>query len=140
MISKKLNRFCGGLNYIKHFLILTSAITGCISISIFASLVCILIGTTSSAILVKVCVITAIIKSNKPIIKKKKKNYDKIVLLAKTKLNRIELLISRTLIDSNISHDDFVLINNVLKVYDDIKEELRKLKSFKNTYKQCYRT
>ena len=49
------------------------------------------------------------------VIKKKKKKHDKIVFLAKSKLNNIEVLISKTLIDWNISHDQSVLINNVLK-------------------------
>ena len=44
--------------------------------------------------------------------KKKKKKHGKIVMLAKSKLNSIEVLISQTLIDSNISHHKFVLINN----------------------------
>ena len=37
-----------------------------------------------------------------------KKKHDKIVLLAKSKLNSFEALISKALIDSNISHDEFV--------------------------------
>ena len=37
------------------------------------------------------------------------------MLLAKFKLNSIEVLISKTLIDSIISHDEFVLINNIFK-------------------------
>ena len=45
----------------------------------------------------------------------KKKKHDKIVLLTKSKLNRIEVLISKTLIDSVIIADEFVLINNVLE-------------------------
>ena len=45
--------------------------------------------------------------------KKNKKNYDKIVSLVKSKLNITEVLIIEALIDSNISHDKFVLINNV---------------------------
>ena len=40
----------------------------------------------------------------------------------KPKLNGIEVLISKGLIDSYISHDEFVLINNVLKQYNDMKE------------------
>ena len=36
-------------------------------------------------------------------------------MLAKSKLNRIEVLISKTLIDSNISHDKFALMINVFK-------------------------
>ena len=43
----------------EHFLILTTAITGCVSISAFASLVGVLIGITTSAIGLKICVITA---------------------------------------------------------------------------------
>ena len=70
----------------------------------------------------KICVITAGIKKYKSIIKKKRKKDDKIVLLARPKLNSIEVLISTVLIDSNISHDEFVLIKNVLKCYD-MKEE-----------------
>ena len=37
----------------------------------------------------------------------------------------IEALISKALIDSNISHDDFVLINNVLNEFYDIIEEIK---------------
>ena len=40
-----------------------------------------------------------------------------MLLLAKSQLNRTEVLISKTLIDSNISHDKFVLINNVPKEF-----------------------
>ena len=50
-------------------------------------------------------------------------------MLAKSKLNSIEVLISKALNDSNVSHDEFVLINNVLKEYDDTKEEIKKLKA-----------
>ena len=66
----------------------------------------------------KVRIITSGIKKHKSIIKKKKNKNDKIILLAKSKLNNIEVLISKDLIHSNISHDEFVLINNVLKEYD----------------------
>ena len=111
------------LIYIKHFLILDSAITGCISISAFASLLGISVGITSFAIGLKIYAITAGIKY-KSIIKKKKKRNDKIVLLAKAKLNTIEVLI-----DSNISYDEFALINNMLKEYDDMKEEIKNLKT-----------
>ena len=45
-------------------------------------------------------------------------------MLAKSKLNNIEILISKALIDSNISHDEFILINNALKEFYDLKEEI----------------
>ena len=48
-----------------------------------------------------------------------------MILLTKTKLNRIEVLISKALIDLNISHDELVLINNVRKEFYDMKEEIK---------------
>ena len=44
------------------------------------------------------------------------------MLLAKSKLSNIEVLISKAL---NISQDKFVLINNVLKEFYDVKEEIK---------------
>ena len=114
LMSRKHKKICTTLNYIEHFLILASTITGCISISAFASLIHIPIGIASSAIGLKICAMAAGIKKYKSVIKKKKK-HDKIVLLAKSKLNSIEVLISKALIDSVISHDEFVIINIVQK-------------------------
>ena len=61
-MSKKRKNVCTTLNYIEHFLILGSAITGRVSISAFSSLVGIPIGITSSAIRLRTCAITAVIK------------------------------------------------------------------------------
>ena len=65
---------CTLLNYIEHFLILGSTVTGCVSISVFASLVGIPIGIASSAIGLKIFVITAAIKKYKLIIRKRKRS------------------------------------------------------------------
>ena len=70
------------------------------------------IGTTSSTIAVKICVITAGNKKCKSITLKKEKKHDKIVLLAKSNLISIEILVSKVLINSVINHDEFILINN----------------------------
>ena len=91
----------------------------------FASLLGISIGITCAAIGLKICATTKGIEKYKSIIKKKKNKHDKIVLLAKSKLNSIKVLISKVLIDSEVSHDDCVLINNVLlKEYDKFTEDL----------------
>ena len=115
LMSKKHEKVCKTPNYIEHFYVLASTITGCVSISAFASSVGIPIGITSSAFGLNICAITAGIRNYKSIIKKKKKKHDKIVLLAKSKLNSIEVLISKALINSVISHDEFVLMNYILK-------------------------
>ena len=61
-MSKKQKKVCITLNYIGHFLISGSTITRCISNSVFASLVGIPVGITSSAIESKICAITEAIK------------------------------------------------------------------------------
>ena len=72
----------------------------------------------------KGCAIIAGIKNYKPIIKKKKK-HDKIVLPGKTKINTIEIIISKGLIDSYIGLDGVVLVSKVLREYNEMKEEIR---------------
>ena len=72
-MSKNHKKACTTLNYITHFLTLSSTITGCISISAFVSLIGIAIGIASYAIGLIICAITAGIKKYKLIIKKKKK-------------------------------------------------------------------
>ena len=101
LMSKKHKKVCTTLNYIEHFLVLASAITGCISISAFASLIGIPIGVRSSAIGLKLCAITA--------------------------LSSIEVLIPKALINSVISHDEIVLINNVLKEFNKMEKEIKHL-------------
>ena len=126
-MSRKQKKICTTLNYVELFLILASTVTGCVSISAFASLLGIPIGITNSVKVLETCGIVAGIEKYQSIITKKKKKHDKIELLARSKLNSIEVLIS--LIDSNTSHDEFVLINNVAKEYVNIKEEIKYLKT-----------
>ena len=56
---------------------------------------------------------------------KTKKKHEKIVLLWKSKQGTIEVLICDVLINSYISHKEFVLVNNVLREYNEIKEEIK---------------
>ena len=104
----------------------------------FHYLVGIPMGISSFSIGLRMFAITAKIKKFMPIIKKRD---DKIVLVAKPKLNSIEVLISKALINSNIIHDEKVLINNMLKEFYDMKEEIKNSNNkykFKLCIKQCY--
>ena len=114
---------CRVLNYTDYLLTETSLITGYVYISAFVSLVGIPIGITSSATESKIYAITAVIRKHQSIIKKK---HNKIILLTKSTLNSIEVLISKALINSNISHDGFVLINNVLKEFYGMKKKKKR--------------
>ena len=129
LMSKKHEKTFITLNYVEDFLTLASKVTGCVSISAFALLVEIPIGITSSEATIKTCVITAEIKKYMSIIKKRSK-CDKIVLLGRVKLNAVEVLISKALINSYITHDKFVSVNIVLREYNETKKEVKNPKMF----------
>ena len=119
LTSEKYKKTCKYLNYTENLLILVSTVTGCVSIFAFPSLVHVPVSITSSVIGLKICAITVGIKKYKSIIKKKK--HAKIVLLGKDKLNTIEVLILKAFINTYISHDEFVSVNNVLREYYEMK-------------------
>ena len=98
LMSEKHNKVYGVLNYIECLLILIFTVTRCIYISSFASLVGFPIGIKNSAIALKICVKTSGIKKCEWITEKKEKK--------------------------SISHNEFVLIYNVPKDFDDINEEI----------------
>ena len=65
------------------------------------------------------------LKSISELARNKKKKHDKIVLVARAKLNTIEVLISKALIDSYISHHEFVSVTNAFREYNETKEEIK---------------
>ena len=99
MISEKHEKVSRPLKYFEYFLVFISAVSACVSISTFASIVAVPVGIASSAIGTKIC-ITGGIKKYQSTINKKRKKHNKIVLLAKTKFNTTEDLISKALINS----------------------------------------
>ena len=74
-MSKKYKKTGKHLNYVEYLIILASTVTGCVSISAFASLVA--VGIASSAIGIKICAIIAGIKKCNSILKNNKKKHDK---------------------------------------------------------------
>ena len=95
LMNRKHKKVCTTLSYIEHILILAFTITGYVSVSAFASLLGTPVGITTSAIGLKICAMAAGIKKYKSISKKRKKEHGKIVLLAKSKLNNIEVIFLR---------------------------------------------
>ena len=94
-MNEKHKKVCRALGYFENFPAFVSAVSGCVPISTFATLAGVSVGLASSAVGLKTCAITAVIKNYKSIIKKNKKKHHKIVLLAKTTLNIIEVLVSK---------------------------------------------
>ena len=65
-------------------------------------------------------------KSLLKLTKKRKKKHNKIIVLAKNKLNTIDTLSSSALSDSEISHEEFTNIINEENIYE-IKENIKSM-------------
>ena len=70
---------------------------------------------------------TGIGKSLLTLTKKRKKKHNKIIVLAKNKLNMIDTFLSSALNDSEISHEEFTNIINEANIYENIKENIKEL-------------
>ena len=72
---------------------------------------------------------TGIIKKLLEKTRNKKKKHNKILMLAKSKLNSIETLMSQALIDLDISHEEFKAIVNEEEKYEQMEDSIRNAKS-----------
>ena len=90
------------------------------SIVSHATIVGIPVGIAESFLTVLFTVTTGIVKQLLNITRKKKKKHNKILALAKNKLNIIETLLSQALIDFDISHEEFVKVINQKIKYERI--------------------
>ena len=123
--SKKLSKYVTAFDYIDKILIVLSATTGGVSICSFTSVVGAPVGIASASFTLIFSLTTGIIKKLLSITRNKKKNHDKILTLAKSKLNSIETLLSQELTDMEISHEEFMAIFKEKDKYEKIKENVR---------------
>ena len=122
--SKKLNRYVTIFDYIDKILIILSATTSAISIISFTSVIRASVGIESASFTLIFSLSTEIIKKLLNITRKKKKKHDKIFMLAESKFNSIETLISQALNDLDISHEEFKMILNEKDKYEKMKYSL----------------
>ena len=123
--SKKVSKYITAFDYIDKILIVLSATTGEVSIMSFASIVGAPVGIASASFTLIVSLTIGIVKKLLNITRNKKKKYDKIIILAKSKLSSIETLIFQTLIDMEISHEEFTKILKKNDKYEKMKDNLR---------------
>ena len=122
--SKKLNKYITAFDYIDKILIVLRATSSGVSIISFASIVGAPVGIASARLTLIFSLTTGIVKKNTEYDKKQKEKHDKILMLAKSKLNSIETLISQALIDLDISHEEFVRSLKKKDKYEKMKENL----------------
>ena len=106
--SKKLSKYVAVFDYIDQALIVLSTTSGGVSIISFKTIDGAPVGIAGASLTLSVSLSTDIFRKLLNITRKKK--HDKIPMLAKSKLNSIETLISQELIDMDISHEEFVTI------------------------------
>ena len=123
--SKKLSKYVAVFDYIDQALIVLSATSGGVSIISFTSIVGAPVGIASASLTLFFSLTTGIVKKLLNITRNKKKKQDKILMLAKSKLNSIETLVSQALIDMEISHEEFITILREKNNYEKMKENLR---------------
>ena len=131
-MSKIPSKCIAAFDYIDKTLIVLSATSGGISIISFTSVIGIPAGLASASFTLIFSLTTGIIKKllkEARRRKRKKKKHNKIVMLAKSKLNSIETLMSQTLIDLDISHEEFRTTVNEKEKYEQMKESIRNTKS-----------
>ena len=124
--SKKLSKYVAVFDYIDQALIVLSATSGRVSIISFTSIVGAPVGIASASLNLFFSLTTGIVKKLLNITRNKKKKHDKILMLAKSKLNSIETLISQALIDMEISHEEFITILKEKDKYEKMKDNLRR--------------
>ena len=83
---------------------------------IFASVIRAPVGIVSASFSLAFSLFTGIVKNLLKTTRNKKKKHNKIIILARSKLGSIESKISEALINSEISHVDFMTTINEEKV------------------------
>ena len=125
IIFIKLSYYVTAFDYIDKILIVLRATSSGVSTISFTSVAGAPVGIASASPTLIFSITTGIVKKLLNITRNKKKKHDKILMLAKSKLNSIETLVSQALIDMEISHEEFNAIIREKQKYERMKENVR---------------
>ena len=135
LMSKRLSKYTASFDYFDKLLIVLSVTNESISTASFATVIGAPAGISSASFSLAFSILTGIVTNFLKTTTNKKKKHNKIVMLARSKLNSIESIISEDLTNSEISHEDFMtIINEEKKIwrikrkhYNDEESKLKKL-------------
>ena len=125
---KKLIKYVTAFDYIDKILIILKATSSGVCIISSASVDGAPVGIASASFTLIFSLKTEIITKLQSIARNKKKKHDKILMLAKGKLDSIETLISKALIDMEISDEEFNAIISKKQKYERMKENVRNIR------------
>ena len=123
-MSKRLSKYIASFDYFDKSLIFLSVTTGTISIASLATFTGAPAGIVNASFSFTFSIFTGIVKKLLKTTRNKKKKHNKIVMLARSKLNSIESKISEALINNKISHESFITIINEEKNTENEKKAL----------------
>ena len=123
--SKKLSKYVTIFDYIDKILIVLSAKSSGVSIISFTSIIGVPAGIASASFALIFSITAGIIRKLLSTTINKKKKHDHILMLAKSKYNSIEALISQALNDIDISHEEFITILKEKDRYERMKEDIK---------------
>ena len=129
LISKNISKYIASLDYFDKSLNVLSILSGSISIASFASVIGAPAGIIGASCGFTLSITSGFVKKFLKATRNRKKKHNKIVLLARSKLNSIESKTSKALTDNEISHEDFETIINEEKIYRELKESIRIMNS-----------
>ena len=127
-IIKKLNKYIVSFDYLDKIFITLSASFSTLRIASYATVIGLPVGVAGSSLSLIFTVSTGINKSLLKVTKKRKKKHNKIIALAKSKLNMIDTLLYSALNDSKISHEEFSNIITEKNTYENVKENIKDIK------------
>ena len=122
---KKLNKYVVSFDYLDKIFTTLSASFGTLSMASYTAVVGIPVGIAGSSLTLIFTISMGINKSLLRVTKKRKKKHNKILALAKSKLNMIDTLLSSELNDSKINHEEFTNIIIEKNIYENIKENIK---------------
>ena len=128
-MSERLSKYIASSEYFDKSLIVLSVTTGSIFIASFSAVTGAPVGIVSASFGLAFSIFTGILKKIWKTTRNKKKKYNKILMLARSKLNSIQSKISEALINNEISQEVFMTIINEEKKYPDLKESIRMMNS-----------
>ena len=135
-IIKKISKYIVAFDYADKVFITLSASFGTLSIASYATVVGIPAGIAGASLTLIFTVTTGVVKTLLNNTRKKKKKYNKIIALARSKVNIIENLISQALIDFEITHEEFSKIIYEKNNYEQIVENIKSVKNVDDLNKE----
>ena len=135
-IVKKISKYIVTFDYADKLFITLSASFGALSIASHATVIGIPVGIAGASLTLIFTLTTGVVKKLLNITRKKKNKHNKIIALARNRLNIIETLISKALTDFDISNEEFSKIIYDKNNYEQMKDNIRSAKSINDLNKE----